>query len=357
MGWWNREPVDRPQWVFDPLARVGPLRFGMDSDEVKAALGEVSNSASQVAWNGSFWVSYGDLGVTTLYAPGMFLAAVAIDAMDGPTVRLADIELIGRVPSEVRADIHGLAHRQQVTVGTNWGGDPEVAAWGLSMGATQAWELSAGGNVRRTDRAISQALMVAPELAEDPYGTDLVTHWRDIGEQPANPGDWPVTAERDRRHWAWTPLECVGPLRFGMSPQQVAAALGGEAPAARRGHAPHYWYRTSEQWCLNEDRFDGAGVTAHYGYQEGVPILGAVTVHGRTGPQVSFDNIDLIGRTVTAVDAALFQRAEDEEMGLVIGCSGDLGPDGLNMYVRSARAGDVMVSEARFCVADWEDHG
>lgn len=357
VSWWDRKPEDRPRWVLDPLAGVGPLRFGMDSDEVKAALGEVRSSGSQVARDGSFWVGYGDLGVTLLYAPGMLLAAVAINAMVGPMVRLADVELIDRVPSEVCADIHRLAHQQRVAVGVNWGGDPEIAAWGLSMGAAQAWELSVEGHPQRTDRAISQVLVVTPELAENPYGTDLVTHWRDIHEEPANPGGWPVTADQNRRCWEWTPLESVGPLRFGMTAQEVAAALGGEEPAARRGTFPPYWYRKYGQWTLNEDRFDTAGLTAHYWERDGGPTLAGVTVHGRTGPQIAYAGIDLIGKKVTALDAALIQRAESEEWGLVYGCSGDLGLDGLNMYVRSTRAGDTMVSEARFCNADWEDHG
>ncbi|XIE81641.1 hypothetical protein AB6O49_34770 [Streptomyces sp. SBR177] len=142
-----------------------------------------------------------------------------------------------------------------------------------------------------------------------------------------------------------------------MTPHQVAAALDGEVPAVRRGHFPWPVYRKSEQWYLTEDQFDGAGVTAHYWYREGVPALGAVTVHGRTGPQVAFDGLDLIGKTVTAIDAALGRRAERSEFGLVVGCGGDLGPDGLGVYVRATRAGDTVISEARFCAAEWEDHG
>jgi hypothetical protein len=72
---------------------------------------------------------------------------------------------------------------------------------------------------------------------------------------------------------------------------------------------------------------------------------------------VVHDGLKLIGQKVTALDAALIERAERAAIRLVIGCSGDLGISGCNMYVRSARAGDGMVSEARFCDADWEDHG
>jgi hypothetical protein len=61
--------------------------------------------------------------------------------------------------------------------------------------------------------------------------------------------------------------------------------------------------------------------------------------------------------TVSAVDTALIQHIEERDLGLVVGCGGDLGVDGLNMYVRATRAGDTVVSEARFSKAEWEDHG
>ncbi|MGA5178396.1 hypothetical protein ACPCBF_01280 [Streptomyces pseudogriseolus] len=357
MAGWDRKPEDRQRWVLDPLVGIGPLRFGMDSDEVRAALGGASGSGSQVARDGSFSESYNDSGLTLLYLPGMLLAGVAVHAEVGPWVSLAGVELMDRVPSQVSADLHRLARGQKVRVGLNRGGDPEIAAWGLSMGAVQAWETSAEGYPARTDRAITQVLVCAPELADDPYATDLVTLWRDIREEPIAAGGWLVTADQDRARWEWTPLEGVGPLRFGMTVDEVIAALGDEEPAARRGSFPHYAFRRYGQWNLEEDRFDGAGLTAHYRLRDGGPRLGAVTVHGRTGPQVVHDGMKLIGQKVTALDADLIERAERGDMGLVIGCSGDLGIHGCNMYVRSARAGDGMVSEARFCDADWEDHG
>ncbi|MET8897142.1 hypothetical protein [Streptomyces albogriseolus] len=209
----DRKPEDRRQWVLDPLVGVGPLRFGMDRDEVWASLGGVSRSGSQVARDGAFRESYDDVGLTALYAPGMLLAGVAVHAEAGPGVSLAGVELMDRVPSEVSADLHRLARGQGVRAGVNRGGGPEIAAWGLSMGAVQAWETSAEGYPVRTDRAITQALVVAPELADDPYVTDVVTLWRDIREEPVNAGGWPVTADQDRARWEWTPLEGVGPLR------------------------------------------------------------------------------------------------------------------------------------------------
>lgn len=166
-----------------------------------------------------------------------------------------------------------------------------------------------------------------------------------------------VGDDRDRPSWDCTPLEGVGPLLFGMRPQQVAAALNNEVPATRQGHYPWPVYKEPGQWRLTGERYDKAGVTAHYWYQEGVPALGAVTVHGRTGPQVTFAGIRLIGRAVSTVEAALMRYTEDRDMGLVIGCGGDLGLAGFNMYVRATRAEDAVVSEARFCAEGWEDHG
>ncbi len=343
--------------MLDPLVGLGPLRFGMSPPEVREALGGAVPVITQGREGAERWQRYSEEGVTAVYGPGPRLVAVAVDGMTGPMVRLRDVELIDRVPSEARADLLAFAARQGAAARVNWSGDVEVAAWGVSMGATQEQVLSSEGYLRRGDRVRTEALFVSSELADDPYGTEPVIAWRDVRDENVNPGAWPVRALEDRPSWGWIPLQSVGPLRFGMTPQQVAAALDGEVPAARRGHFPWPVYGESGQWYVTEDQFDGAGVTAHYWYEEGIPALGAVTVHGRTGPQLAFDGLDLIGGTVSEIDAALERRSENDEFGLVVGCGGDLGPDGLGMYVRAARAGDTMISEARFCAEEWEDHG
>ncbi|WP_431675986.1 hypothetical protein [Kitasatospora sp. KL5] len=135
---------------------------------------------------------------------------------------------------------------------------------------------------QRRDRVVTDALLVAAELAEDPWAAEPVVRRRNVRDEDRNPGVWPVVPDFERPIWEWTPLEGVGPLRFGMGPEQVAAALGGEVPAARRGRLPWTVSRGPRQWCLEEDRFDHTGVSAHYWGD--VPTLAAVTVHGRTGP-------------------------------------------------------------------------
>lgn len=40
-------------------------------------------------------------------------------------------------------------------------------------------------------------------------------------------GAWAVKRDFDRAQWTFTPLVRVGPLRFGVSPVEVGAALNG----------------------------------------------------------------------------------------------------------------------------------
>ncbi|MFD4318932.1 hypothetical protein [Streptomyces sp. NPDC058548] len=285
----------------------------------------------------------------------MVLVAVAVDALEGPLVRVGEVELIGRVPCEARAEIHELALRQGRAVRVNWSGDPEIAAWGLSMDTALKWGVSAEGHLDRGETMITSALFVGPDLADDPYASAPIMHWRDVRGLEKNPGAWPVTPDHDRARWEWVPLERVGPLRFGMTPPEVAAVLDGEVPAGRMGHFPFWWHAKDGEWNLCEDRFEKTGVSALYSTcQDGIPRLGAVTVHGRTGPQVPYAGIPLVGRAPFVLDAALFQHIEDHDLGLLFDPNGGPVPDGLNLSVSVGRAGDVAVSEPTFCAEHWE---
>ncbi|MFE5208674.1 hypothetical protein [Streptomyces sp. NPDC056600] len=305
---------------------------------------------------------FGGGGVTAIYAPEperrseARLVAVEVDMPVGPRVRLGDIELIGRVPSEVRADLERLARAQGAEVRRNWSGDPEITTWGLSMGTSRELPWTPDGYGSPTDRLVTNALVVSRDLADSPYDTAAVTAWRDVRDRGTSPGTWPFTPLPERPRWTGKPLEAVGPLRFGMSPEQVAAALDGAAPAARRGAFPRPWHGPGN-WYLTDDEFPTAGVTAHYAQREGGPTLAAVTVHGRTGPQVELEGTELVGRVPSAADTALDDLAERKNWSLVIGCSGDLGSDEPNVHLKAERAGDALVSGVRFCAADWEEHG
>ncbi|MGY3334103.1 hypothetical protein ACVW0K_000202 [Streptomyces filamentosus] len=196
--WWNRKPGERAEWLLEPLVQVGPLRFGMHPDEVASALDGAVAHVSQGLGSGIGWGCYADWGVTAVYGEDNGLVAVAVDAMDGPLVRLRDIDLIARVPSEVRADIQGLALQEGLSVRVNWSGDPEVEAWGVSMGAAQEQGLAPEGYAQRLDTMITNALLVGPELAKNPFGSEPVIRWRDVRDEPPHTGAWPV-----RRRFLW----------------------------------------------------------------------------------------------------------------------------------------------------------
>ncbi|MGW1910403.1 hypothetical protein ACWCQS_06525 [Streptomyces sp. NPDC002076] len=102
MGLWDVLPDrERQQWTFDPFLGVGPLRFGMTSDEACAALGGVP-AAERSRYSG--WEirchNYSGLGVK-LYFTAERLHAVSIDALRGPQVHADEAALVGQVPSEL----------------------------------------------------------------------------------------------------------------------------------------------------------------------------------------------------------------------------------------------------------------
>ncbi|MFC7978744.1 hypothetical protein ACFUT3_26330 [Streptomyces cinereoruber] len=338
--------------MLDPLVAVGPLRFGMDHDEMKEALDGEWNGGGQGTADGWRWIPYIGNCVIAVYDQDGCLVAVEIDAHAGPFVRLDDVELIGRAPSEARAEILGLAARRGDEVATNRSGDPQIAAWGVSMSTAQEWGQLLEGHVGRKDTVITSALFTAPGVADDTAASVIKGY--DVRDLAANPGAWPVTPDHERPHWDWNPLEYVGPLRFGMSPHQVAAALGGQLPAGRTGAFPFWFWKESGQWSLHNDHFEHAGVTAHYWYPEGVPELGAVTVHGRTGPQLRYEGIPLVGITPSVLGSAIIQHAEDHDVGLRFSLNGVAVPDGPNLYLDTARMEDSSVSEPTFCAKDYQ---
>ncbi|MFD7644647.1 hypothetical protein ACFV4P_28825 [Kitasatospora sp. NPDC059795] len=358
--------MERVRWVVDPLVGVGPLRFGMTRDEVREAIGEPGPVGAVDEMRAPWWQFHDDTGVTVLYDLDFRLVGIAVDAVSGPRVRIGEVELVGLVPSQVGADVRRLAERTGVAVRTNPVGDPDVPAWGLSMGAAPSWEPGPYGHPRRGDAQLSEPLLVAPELADDPYAAEPVRHWRDLVDRPANPGAWPVAAELDRPRWNWTPGRSIGLLRYGMSPEQVTRALGGAEPTLRRGRpnltqrSYRMWPHQSEPrppapWMLEEEHFADLGVTAEYRHRApGQPVLGTVTIAARTGPQLHFAGIPLVGRPITEVEADLTGHADERDLGLLYDGPDEFGPQDAHLYVLPARAGDRTISGVRLFAPDWE---
>ncbi|MFD0344919.1 hypothetical protein ACFQ0M_00235 [Kitasatospora aburaviensis] len=167
--------------MLDPLVGVGPLRFGMSPEQVQEALGGDATGGVSSGWR-----RYSRLGVSTIHGPGEELVAVGIDANRGPLVVLEDVVLIARVPSEARADISRLARRHGAKVVLNMEGEPNVPAWGISIGVTQQWLPNAEGYFQRGDAMRTDLLVTGPQLADDPYSDNNVAGWRH--NSPPRPG-------------------------------------------------------------------------------------------------------------------------------------------------------------------------
>lgn len=91
---------ERPEWTWEPLKSVGPMRFGQSREEVSAALGEPIDAWDVEKY--ARWYPFYGVGIDTYYDPETgTLAAVAVDACRGPQVSIGGTSLVGRLPSEL----------------------------------------------------------------------------------------------------------------------------------------------------------------------------------------------------------------------------------------------------------------
>jgi hypothetical protein len=160
-------------------------------------------------------------------------------------------------------------------------------------------------------------------------------------------GIWDVKSEKDREQWTFDPFVSVGPLRFGMSPDEVAAALSpafrssslSEQP--RNGTAVHV-----------EDQFADTGVTVYYDRSAQVD---GIAIDSRSGPQVVFGGIALVGRVPSEAENWLFAYTQARDLDFRYTHAADpLSPD-LGLMLRVQRAGDVVLTRPVFMVREWTE--
>lgn len=93
-------------------------------------------------------------------------------------------------------------------------------------------------------------------------------------------GPWEVVPDADRPAWPLIPLVGAGPLRLGMTSEEVRDALGGSPPSSR-----HHFGRDGTDFH-SSDRFSRIGVTAYY--IGSTARLQGIAVDAQIGPQVVF---------------------------------------------------------------------
>ncbi|WP_371524831.1 hypothetical protein OG302_00870 [Streptomyces sp. NBC_01283] len=161
-------------------------------------------------------------------------------------------------------------------------------------------------------------------------------------------GVWDVLPDSERRRWALEPFETIGPLRFGMRPRGVTAALGGTAAGPQRctrATLPNGSYGTVKGECWR------LGLTFYYGMDE---RLRGISVDALKGPQVYADGIALVGRAPSDLEQWLVDRAEIRESSselfyLNLGVPGSLS---LGVVICAQRAGDHVLTRPVFLPAE-----
>lgn len=162
------------------------------------------------------------------------------------------------------------------------------------------------------------------------------------------PDPWAVVAESDRARWDYVPLERVGPLRFGMSPEEAAVAMEAGGYASDAATEITRFARLEQL----RTRFRGVGTPAYgadvVAYFVDSMGLTCIAVDALSGPQVTFDGIRLIGRPPSELAAELSAYLERTGRGLEFTIEGDVGSQELGLLPRAQRAGDVLLTRLVF---------
>ena len=152
---------------------------------------------------------------------------------------------------------------------------------------------------------------------------------------------WRVLPDSERRQWALDPFTSVGPLQFGMSPDEVAVALDDMVTARSRDASSN----------ITSDVYSKVGVTLYYDSGE---QLHGVSADALRGPQVFIDGIALVGRIPSELEQWLCERADSREpfTELVYMPSADPASLSLGVVACVQRAGDRLVTRPVFLPAD-----
>ncbi|MFD8718648.1 hypothetical protein ACFV2H_11675 [Streptomyces sp. NPDC059629] len=143
-----------------------------------------------------------------------------------------------------------------------------------------------------------------------------------------------MSAERER--WELLPGVGMGPLRFGMSPAEVADALQVSEPQKRVG-GPYG----------QEDFADGLKVFYDTGQ------LACIALDAVTGPQVLLAGFALAGREPGQAHQFLLDYAAEHGSCLLYTLDGSLSLTDLGLLLRSQEVGDVHLSRPVLVMEEW----
>lgn len=163
------------------------------------------------------------------------------------------------------------------------------------------------------------------------------------------------TQEPGRPAWALTPLESVGPLRFGMSADEARAALPGACELGHFQAEPHYPQIVGVPFGLQ------SAAPAVVAYFTGAGRLFCVSADAARGPQVTLEGQELTGQVPGVLEQALLNASEPGR-DVSYGPRGNPGINALGLVLRVQETGagvrtrPVLVGRewADRCIDDWE---
>ncbi|MFF9490662.1 hypothetical protein [Streptomyces sp. NPDC014676] len=154
----------------------------------------------------------------------------------------------------------------------------------------------------------------------------------------------------DRDEWSYAPAIGVGPLRFGMTVDEVVEAfqvLG----QTKVSDCPGVHAIFSPTWKIEVHRRGVASslpaVTAYVSQAAGLFCIAADAVHG---PQVGHDGIPLVGRDLSELESDEIAHAEAAGGHFRYTPEGYAGPDDPGVVMRGQRVGQVLRSRPLFMV-------
>lgn len=164
-------------------------------------------------------------------------------------------------------------------------------------------------------------------------------------------------AARARAQWVITPLESVGPLRFGMTVDEAAAALPG-AHEARRFQADPI----STDIVGIELSFSPAGPALYEYFTSGSGLLYCIAGDIIRGPRMTLNGTELTGGNPARLEDWLVELAQTTGTRLSFGPRGNPGINDLGLVLRvqdtpdGLRTRPVLVGRewADRCADDWQ---
>ncbi|MFF5536550.1 hypothetical protein ACFY71_29425 [Streptomyces cinerochromogenes] len=158
------------------------------------------------------------------------------------------------------------------------------------------------------------------------------------------------TAGAERDEWSYSPAVGVGPLRFGMTVDEVveAAEILGRTRVSECARDHAIFSPTSRVEVHRRGVAPSPpAVTAYVSQVLGLFCIAADAVHG---PQVPYDGVPLVGRDLSELESDVVAYAEARDVQFRYTPEGYAGPDDPGVVLRGQRVGQVLRSRPLFMV-------